>query len=69
MVFAGKVFKQIIGIQIGTSCALLVTNIFLYFQIEMSTVIWIQNSWQKIDCTNEQALDYEFSNRVLECNQ
>ena len=30
MVFAGKVFKQIIGIPIGTNCAPLLADIFLY---------------------------------------
>ena len=30
VVFAGKVFQQIIGIPIGTNCALLLVDIFLY---------------------------------------
>ena len=30
LVFAGKVFQQIIGISVGTDCALLVADIFLY---------------------------------------
>ena len=30
MVFVGKVFQMIIGVPIGTNCALLLTDIFLY---------------------------------------
>ena len=30
VVFAGKVFQQIVGIPIGTNCAPLLTDIFLY---------------------------------------
>ena len=30
MVFAGKVFKQIVGIPMGTNCAALLADIFLY---------------------------------------
>ena len=30
VVFAGKVFQQIIGVPMGTNCATLLANIFLY---------------------------------------
>ena len=30
VVFAGKVFQQLVGIPMGTNCALLLADIFLY---------------------------------------
>ena len=66
VVFAGKVFQQIIGIPMGTNCAPLLTDIFLYsYEAE-----FIQSllSFGRKQCASKFNFTYRFIDDVLSIN-
>ena len=45
-IFGGKVFQQIVGIQMGTNCAPLLADIFLY-SYESEFIQTLLSTWKK----------------------
>ena len=66
VVFAGKVFQQIVGIQMGTNCAPLLADIFLY-SYEAEFIQSLLSTWRK-QLASRFNFTYRYIDDVLSIN-